>query len=106
MLPDSHQLDGAGLMFRQTEGKKNRKTHPFQPTVYLEITADWYTDIPQTEQVFITRGFGVFNMYFCCVEVSLHADGSNPGNELDFTGFGHPRLRSPETARVCSKKLM
>lgn len=110
MLPDSHQLpglDGAGLMFRQTEGKKkNRKTHPFQPTVYLEITADWYTDIPQTEQVFITRGFGVFNMYFYCVEVSLRADGSNPGNELDFTGFRHPRLRSPETARVCSKKLM
>lgn len=72
----------------------------------IEITADWYTDIPQTEQVFITRGFGVFNMYFYCVEVSLHADGSNLGNELDFSGFGHLHFRPPETVRVCSKNLM
>lgn len=55
-------LTGTELMFRQTEAKKKyEKNHPFQPTVYLdgdgEITADWYADIPQTEQVFVTRGF-------------------------------------------------
>ncbi len=70
----------------------------------IEIIADWYTDIPQTEQVFITRGFGVFlYIYFYFAEVSLHADGSNLGNKLDFTGFGHLQLRPLETTSVLEK---
>ncbi len=35
--------------------------------------------------------------------MSLHADGSNLGNELDSTGFGHLQLRPLETTSVLEK---
>lgn len=93
-------LDCAGLMFHTDR----EKTHPFQPTIYLDGDRNHYRLVHR----YSPDGAGVRHTWlliYFFAEVSLHADGSSPGKQLFFVLLGLATVdRNPRRPGQCALK--